>query len=80
MTTIANLVEKLLKLPQDLETLKPDDSDENTFHGVVTVSIHYVEKHASEPYTDIFDEDDLKGIPPEDLESMFKKVAIIWSS
>lgn len=80
MTTVANLVEKLLKLPQNLETFKPDDSDENTFHSVDTVSIHYVEKFAPEPYTDIFDEEDLKGVSPEDLEYMFKKVVIVWSS
>lgn len=78
MTTIANLVEKLLKLPQDLEPLTPTDSDEDTFSSVDSISIHYVEKHATEPYHEIFDEDDLKGTPSEDLETLFKKVVIIW--
>lgn len=78
MTTVSNLVEKLLKLPQGLEPLSPSDEGENTFSGLDSVSIHYVEKTASEPYQEIFDEDDLRGTPPEDIDRLFKKVAIIW--
>lgn len=80
MNTIADLVEELSKLPQDMEILAATDSEGNSFKRLEDIGTYFVEK--PDPGTDeineVFTEEDLDDEPQEVLDYAFRKVAVIW--
>lgn len=80
METIADLIEKLSKLPQDLRPLIATDPEGNNFLRLEDVEMYFVEK--PDPGTDtveqVFTEEDLTDEPPEVIEYAFERVAVIW--
>lgn len=80
MKTIADLIERLQKFPQNLEVVLSTDAEGNSFKSLEDVEVYFVEK--PDPGTDtiesVFTEEDLADESPEVLEYAFKKVAVFW--
>lgn len=78
MTTVAQLIEKLQKLPQDSEVLSADDPDGHSFRSIDDVDRYFVEKTASNSFEQLFDDDDLSDEDADFIEKNFRQVAVVW--
>ncbi len=78
MTTPAQLIEILRKLPKDLEILVSKDPEGNSFHGFDDIGVYFVEKSTSNSFEQLFDDDDLSDEDADFIERNFKRVAVIW--
>jgi len=81
-TTVGELVEHLLKLPQDRKVWQAKDPEGNGFYEHDAPEEHYIEKGETYSTDSVFDEDDLlEDADPEERDEIlasFEKVVVLW--
>lgn len=78
--TVAELVEKLNRLPQDLEAVRMPEGDADGSSPLMNVDTVYVEKDAT-TVENFWDEEDFEDISKNDPEfaSTLRQVVVIWT-